>query len=381
MGEAMRGVVTADISNFQAGILKAKGLAKSFGISAESSLGVGAFKGMVAGALSIGAVTAGVQALLNKADGIDALAKRFDISAESIQSIQFAADQSGASSEAMFMGLKKLSIALEEAKGGDDEFIKSLKSMGVSLNDIKTKGAEAIFYQIGARINGTSKESVKLTDGIKVFGRAGDVVLGAMRDGFTQVAKEAKNLGTVISNIDVKKLADAHDNLEKTKAQITAKMATGAVSAIEGLGGIGKSVTKGSMIGYYSAVIASMIEGKDLNDSMVAAEVARQDLGDGEGVDRDAMLDSAKKRRLNKKNIPEVVNVVAPDFRVASFQSPNLSGNQSVGAFSGQNPFLERQIAIERQMLELQTKMEEHARKTAEATAKTANKPPDGTMD
>lgn len=361
MGEDMKGRVALDISNFEHGLLKAKGLARSFGISAESSLGIGAFKGMVAGALSVAAVTSGITSLLAKADGIDAMGKRFNVSAESIQAIQFAADQSGASSEAMFMGLKKLTIAIEEARGGNADYIDSLKGLGVSFADIKSKNAEQLFYEIGARINGTSAEATKLTDGIKVFGRSGDQVLGAMRDGFAWVAKSAKEAGVVIENLDVQKLADAHDKIAKLKGQAVSVFARVVASQLDLSSNLSKTLRAA-----FDLVFRG-IKPKPLKPERERGNFADRDGAPSKKAESEKVTPFADWQR-------EARSTAQSEFKGVSFQAPSLTANQSIGAYSSQNPYLQRQLAIDQEMLSLERKALEKLNETAMNTKTMASK-------
>ena len=358
MGEEMRGRVSLDLSAFERAALKGQQVAKNFGVSVEKSLGISQFKGMVAGALSVAAVTSSVNALLEKADGIDALAKRFDITAEGIQSIQYAADQTGASAESMFMALKKLTVALEEARDGNKEYRNALLALGVSLGDIKSKNAEQVFYQIGKRAEGAAGETMKFSDGIKVFGRAGDQALGSMRDGFATVAAGAKKAGVVIENDFVKKLADAHDQVQKLKAQITvggASILSPIVSYIQSLG---------SRLG--AASVAAQNTNQTGDDKKDIAQLYRFLGAMTVGVGGDFEVRKAKlKRAVDGGGGPGL------KFRGASFSAPNLTDNQRIGAFSNQNPFLNRQLAIEQEMVKIQNAIKKATEDTAKAAQAT----------
>jgi len=364
MGEELKGKVSADISQFQTGIAKAKAIAKDFGVSAEKNLGIGAFKGMIAGALSVGAVTNGINALLEKADGIDALAKRFDLTAEAVQAIQYAADQSGASAEAMFTGLKKVSMAQQEALGGNKDLAAAFSNLGISIDDLKTKTFEQIFFQIGKNVNGASLATVKLDDAIKVFGKSGDQVLGAMRDGFAEVAEGAKAAGVVIDNNLTQQLANAKDQLGKLNAQLTVKGADVLVASLR----VAAKVLDESALGWYSRVVGAMSAGQSLSKATkTASEVSfSKDLED---------TLNPKKKDKNQSLIEGAANgdqsKAVSSFKGVSIPSMNLTSNQQIGAYSAQNPMLNRQLAIEQAMLDLQRKAEKSSVDTARNTAET----------
>jgi hypothetical protein len=343
MGEEMKGKVSLDVSAFEAAAKKAQETAKSFGVSVSKNLGIDSFKGMVAGALSVAGVTTAITSLLDKADNIDALAKRFDLSAEAIQSIQFAADQSGASADAMFMGLKKLSIAIDEARSGNADYITSLQSMGVSLDDIKTKNAEQIFYQIGEKANGASVESIKLGDAIKVFGRAGDQVLGAMRDGFADVAKGAKDAGVVIENDLVKKLADAKDNIEKLKLQAT--VLTGR--AIGAVFNVAERVAEARKIGAqnrYFEISENDSSFANLANNVPDLIATLAAFAGGLGIDKGGLFSVRKAKGQSEEQQP--IPFKQPiEYKGVSFQTGSLTANQRAGAYSARDPVLDMQVA------------------------------------
>ena len=362
MGEEMKGRIALDTSLFSAGIGKAKALAKDFGVSAEKNLGISAFKGMVAGALSVGAVTNGLNSLLEKADGIDALAKRFDLTAEAVQSIQFAADQSGASAESMFVALKKINIAQQEALGGSKDMIEAFAGLGVTIEDLQSKNFEQIFYQIGQRVNGASLESVRMGDAIKVMGKSGDQVLGAMRDGFADIAKGARDAGVVIKNELVRELANAKDQIGVLSAKLTVVGAEVLVKALA----VGAKVFDDSLVGWYSRAAGALSAGASFAESMRTASNAPwvKELND--------LLKATPKKVSDKGAVGGSVTAIErPELGKVSIPTMNLTSNQQIGAYSAQNPMLNRQIAVAEAMLELQRRGQKMAQDTAQNTAET----------
>lgn len=366
MGEEMKGRIALDTSLFSAGIGKAKALAKDFGVSAEKNLGISAFKGMVAGALSVGAVTNGLNSLLEKADGIDALAKRFDLTAEAVQSIQFAADQSGASAESMFVALKKINVAQQEALGGSKDMIEAFAGLGVTIEDLRSKNFEQIFYQIGQRVNGASLESVRMGDAIKVMGKSGDQVLGAMRDGFADIAKGARDAGVVIKNETVSRLAEANDKLGKLRAQATTIAGEAAGTISTGISKTQNATDVAVLMRTQSSAFENWID--DLTGGV--ATWARL-LGAFTVDPSDIALNKLPKKSDVKGGTGEASGIARPTLGKISIPSMNLTSSQQIGAYSAQNPMLNRQIAIEQAMLELQRKAEKAATDTARNTAET----------
>ena len=363
MGEELKGKVSADISQFQTGIAKAKAIAKDFGVSAEKNLGIGAFKGMIAGALSVGAVTNGINALLEKADGIDALAKRFDLTAEAVQSIQYAADQSGASAEAMFIGLKKVSMAQQEALGGNKDLAAAFSNLGISIDDLKTKTFEQIFFQIGKNVNGASLATVKLDDAIKVFGKSGDQVLGAMRDGFAEVAEGAKAAGVVIANETVSRLAKANDELAKLKKQAIVIAGEAAAPATSAISRMDEAMNVAATLRAQRSLFQNTID--DLSGLGTWSDI----FGALSVKPSAKFFEKTKDDQGGAAPPPPTPNV--PVFKGVSIPSMNLTSNQQIGAYSAQNPMLNRQLAIEQAMLDLQRKAEKSSVDTARNTAET----------
>lgn len=359
MGEEMKAVVGADISGFTTGITKAKSLAKEFGVSAERNLGIGAFKGMVAGALSVGAVTSAISGLLDKADGIDAISKRFDITAEAVQSIQFAAEQTGTSADSMFSALKKLVSKQADAAGGNEKLVAAFAKLGVSAEDLKSKNVEQLFYQIGSKVNGTSLETDKLSAATTLFGKAGFSVLGAMRDGFADVAKGARDAGVVIRNELVRELANAHDVLAKFNAKktvLTANLLEGGMKA-------GAKVMDDSLLGWWSRAFGALSTGQGFGKSFEQASNMswRKDLDD--------LLKADMKKPKNGVKAQEPKEI--EPFRGVNVKPLSLTQNQQVGAYSAQDPILNRQVQISEALLEWQKKTNAETNKIAKNTEDT----------
>jgi hypothetical protein len=362
MGEEMKGKVSLDVSAFESAARKAQDTAKNFGLSVERSLGVGAFKGMVAGALTVGAVTHEIMGLIHKADEIDKVSKRFDITAESVQAIQFAAEQSGSSAETMFKAMKKLAMAQEKAKGGNDEYVASLQSLGVSVQEISTLTPEQLFYRIGDAMAKAEAGSVKFADANKVLGKSSDSVLAAMRDGFTDVAKKAKETGLVIRDELVAQLAEAKDKLEEFEQRKT-------VAKANALGLAGYELTRGS------AATAAAVQVRTQRSKLAQAFASFLNVGDlaaylgGLTVDP-AKLFFEKKKYKKKTGVDDKTAPEPPKLERVTIPGLNLTANQQIGAYSGQNPLLNRQLAIDQAMLDLQRKVADEAKKTAQNTEK-----------
>ncbi len=364
MGEEMKGKVALDISGFERAALRAKGIAKDFGISTERSLGIHHFKGMVAGALTIGAVEHAIEALMEKSHGIEIVAKRFDLTAEAVQSIQYAADQTGISSEMMFKGLQKLALAQEKARGGDVKAAGALKILGVSMDNVKSKSFEEVFFEIGRAANGTEKEILKDKAANDLFGKAGYQILGAMREGFAGVAAGAKAAGMVIENDVVRRLADAQKKLERFKQRVTVStgQAIGSVMDFHDRAAAAKKTIFGSEPSDRN-LGAPMDPAKTILSWIRFFKVLENPPRErGQWADRD------KVDIVKSKKAVDSGSVAASLFEGAHFNGPNLTSNQKIGAYSSQNPFLDRQLAIEAEMLSIQKKIEDHAKKTSKST-------------
>lgn len=341
--------IGGDTKPFAAAIAEAKSLASGFQASVDKAFGPSAFRGAVASALSVGFLTNEFDKLINKADQIYDSSNALGITAEQFQAMDFAAKQSGTSIEAVGKAIQKITLARRDALDGDEGAVKKFAALGISIEDVRNSDATGLFYKIGERVKGAAFSSDALAASISLMGKSGKSILGAMRDGFVDVAKSAKGLGIIIENDVVKRLSDTKDEFEKLKAELDALKAKAVVGGVKATGDIGAKVMNDSLTGFLARIAGAMSAGQSINDALVTAFL----------VDNQATYKTQSKKP-KKKGGPVTIDSSkqppsAPQSILGSLnvQPGLLTENQRVGAFSRMDPLANRTVSLLMQQVKL----------------------------
>ncbi len=194
---------------------------------------MGAALGITFGA---GAIIGQVKALgaevFNTASQIHDLAEKTGTSAEFIQRMGFAADQSGSNMEAITTAIAKMNALLSEGGTGT---LEALHQLGLNFDTIRAMKTEDAFRAITDAIQKVADPMVQAQAAVKLFGKAGQDLLPGIKEGLTSIGNQTE----VMSNTTVNRLEAAQDAWEKFGHGVT--IVTGTI--IGSLIGIGNEIT------------------------------------------------------------------------------------------------------------------------------------------
>jgi hypothetical protein len=210
-------------SNFRAGLNQAQSMARSAGNRIGSSLG-GAISGQLAGFASAAALTAFAKNLVDTAGHIVDLAGRTGMSTAALQEWDYALKQSGASIDGAVPFFEKLIASRKKALQGNNEMIASFRQLGVSIEDLKTKGASDLATQIAKAFESGNAEDL-ITSLREVGGRGAGQLVAAFANGIEGLRAEARKVGAIIDDEALQKLDELGDNMESIWATVKAAAA------------------------------------------------------------------------------------------------------------------------------------------------------------
>lgn len=151
----------------------------------------------LAGMVSVAAVTAAVSKYTEFTGRISDLADATGVSIGGVQALEYAAKQSGSSFDTVAKGIGKMSSGLVE---GDKSTVAGLKTLGLSLGDLRQMAPEQAFTTIAdaiAKVPNPMRQSALATD---LFGKSGREMLPMIKAGVGDVADEARRMGLVLSD-------------------------------------------------------------------------------------------------------------------------------------------------------------------------------------
>lgn len=210
--------LSANTTNLVAGFNKAKGVIGSLG-------GVlGSAKAQLAGFISVAGIATGITALttdcMDAIDSLGELATKLGVTTAGLSALQYAAGQSDVEVSTLEGGLKKLTIKLGEAQNGSKAANEAFKSLGLSASALSGMGVDQAFVKIAEKIASIQDPAKRASAAVAIFGKAGADLLPLLvegQGGIDALRAEAEALGLVLNDVDVAKVKEANDAINKVK--------------------------------------------------------------------------------------------------------------------------------------------------------------------
>ena len=231
--------------------------------SVRSGLGrVGSSIGNVRTALA--GLGAGI-ALKQFATQIDDLAKasgRLGLTVNELQSLQFAASQTGASAEELEKGLTRFSRAISEASSGIGTGLRSFEALGIKVTDAQNnlRPTSELLDEVSDRLTQIEAPADRVRIAFDLFGRSGVNLVNTLQNGSDEVQNlqdRFNSLTLVLTDDQAKAVEEANDlfdTLGKTFSsfgqQITAFV-------LPPLANFAKLLTQKIVLGFAFAIDAS----------------------------------------------------------------------------------------------------------------------------
>lgn len=222
----------------------------------------GAKLGVGLAAVAAGFV-AGAKKAVDYADSLDKMAISANVGVERLQSLRFAADQSGAGADFVTQGLERLNRRLGEfTASGAGPAKDALEALGLAgdVTSGKLQAGEPAFDAILERLDGITNESEKAALAAKLFGDdAGPRMLRLLSqgsEGVRELEEQFSALGATISEETIKEVVAVRDEITALSTQITGQL-TNAI-----LSGIGKMIDFAQSIGMVSNAIGKVGEAR-----------------------------------------------------------------------------------------------------------------------
>lgn len=149
---------------------------------------------------------------------IDRLSKVAGISTESFQKLQYAAKMTDVDTEALSMGIRKLSVNLQENAKLFDE-------VGINTKDAsgQLKPLDVLLGDIAEKFSKWEDGPEKIALAVDMFGRSGERLIPMLnkgKKGLEEFYQEVEKLGIVLDESLIKKGSQAEDELKKIEARL-----------------------------------------------------------------------------------------------------------------------------------------------------------------
>jgi hypothetical protein len=161
---------------------------------------------------AFGSIVAGITSVVRKFDELDEIARRFDLSAESLQRLGNAAKNNGASLEGVARFMNAMTIRAAEAINGNADLQASFARLGISVADLRSLSPEALFLKIADSVRAASDQGTAYADVVKVAGRSAGELINTLRLGSAEITRLGDSMG-VLDEKSVTFLSNAADEV------------------------------------------------------------------------------------------------------------------------------------------------------------------------
>lgn len=177
------------------------------------------FTGMFAGAVlfdkALNLISGTFRELGAVADQVD----RSGLSAEQFQKLAYAAQQSGVSISVLAKATRQLRVDMAEAAAGTGKKVEMFKALGISIDQLKSGDATAVFLAIAEAMSGSADDSERLLISTAFFGdKIGNDILPLLND-YLKLSKDIAN-APIVDGKTLKLIGDYNDGMDA----ITSKM-------------------------------------------------------------------------------------------------------------------------------------------------------------
>jgi len=205
----------------------------------------GAIKGAV-GALTVGAFIGATKSTLDLADALGKTSARLGLTTEALQTLRFAATQSGMSTEMLEMSLQRFTRRMAEANNGTGVLKDTFKQLGIEITkpNGQLKSAESILGDVADKMASIPEQGKRVELAFKMFDSEGVKMVNMLQGGskaFGDLRKSLIDTGAIMTDDFIKNSEIANDALDK----LTVSVKAGFASAISGLAPLITSASEG----------------------------------------------------------------------------------------------------------------------------------------
>lgn len=174
---------------------------------------------------AFGAIT--LKGAIDTLDRLDDLAEKTGIAADSLAALRYAGEVVGTPLESIAAGVKKLSVNMAAAAGGNKEATASFRALGISVEnaDGSLRNQDDVLGDLADTFSRWSDSAEKSAWAQRIFGKSGEEMIPLLNlgaDGIRKMRQEAEQLGAVYGGQLAKEAAAFNDNLKRISLNVEA---------------------------------------------------------------------------------------------------------------------------------------------------------------
>jgi hypothetical protein len=163
-----------------------------------------------------------VSSVSTSLDSLNDLSNRIDVPVQKLQGLGLAAKLSGVDTEQFATAVTRLGVSIGKADPGG-AFDKTLRSVGVSLAEIRGLRPEQQFEAISAAIGALPTSADRAAAAVEIFGKQGAALVPLFKEGAASVEEltaRAERLGIIVSEDQVANIAEMNDAFDLVSATV-----------------------------------------------------------------------------------------------------------------------------------------------------------------
>lgn len=221
----LRLILAGDADSLNRTLQRAQARTKTFGGSVQKAAGVAtkAFAGIAVGGAAM-AVKLGAD-MLRTGDALDKMNRRTGLTVERIQELDFAAQQSGTTLEALEKGFLRSTRVVSDAQRGMKSAADTLAALGLTVEEVEATHPDQLFTRFADALTAVEDPTRRAALAQELFGRAGAELiplLDAGSAGIEALAAQAQAAGNIMSADAARAAAQFNDSLNLLKQEAMA---------------------------------------------------------------------------------------------------------------------------------------------------------------
>jgi hypothetical protein len=234
-----------DTTKFDSGLDKMQRGVKTF-----SSTGLKGVAEEIGKAFAVERIASWGMAQLQAADALVTLSENIGLSTDALQALYSIGRNSNLGVEEIDKAMGKLALAQDKVINQDKNMIEAFERLGISAEQVASSSMQELFESILA---GAATSATAINDMTDIFGKGMGVKLQPLiGETFQSMIDKAKELGEVVSAIDLKDMANAADDIEHAFKQAGTWLVDKlmyAVNLVKNIAAIFGAVSGGSSFG------------------------------------------------------------------------------------------------------------------------------------
>jgi len=177
----------------------------------------------VAGGAILGALGVVVKKAVDYGSELLEASQKTGIATEKLAGLKLAAEQSGASLDAIVSTMKFMSRATAEAQDGTATYVDAMRDLGIAVEDLKDLSQEELFSRIAGTMKGAATDTRKLAAATVVLGRGAQQLMPMFEEGAEGLAafqREAERAGLALGSEAAGALEQFGDQMDKLKGPL-----------------------------------------------------------------------------------------------------------------------------------------------------------------